>query len=205
MFKCAEKEPFGFRRASRMKNRIRQQRLPVGLRRCFRAQFLGVLLVPLAALAQAPSAWHDELVDRLAGTWKVTGTIRGQKAHHDLRAEWALNHQFLRIEEQTSADAPADERRYQATWFLGYDSATSKYVLHLMDIYGGSYSETLGRGARLGDEMHFDFPYPDGLFRSTYRWNSQTHGWQWHMEQQDGKGGWTPFADLMVMPASPSH
>ena len=60
-----------------------------------------------AAFAQTPSPWHDDLADRMAGTWKLEGTVGSAPAHHTVTAEWILNHQFLRLREITSADAPA--------------------------------------------------------------------------------------------------
>jgi hypothetical protein len=112
-----------------------------------------------------------------------------------------LNHQFLRIEEQTAPGAPSAEPRYDAVWFLGFDPVDSKYVLHLMDIFGGRYSETIGRGERDGNELHFIFQYPDGLFQSTYRSDPEAGAWRWLMKQQDSKGRWSPLADLRLVPA----
>src|SRR5271169_5553712 len=92
------------------------------------------------ARAQAPPEWHDDLVDHMAGAWTLTGPVMGHDAHHDLQAEWVLNHQFLRIHEKSAASAPASERRYEAIWFLGYDAVSERYVLHLLDVFGGRYS-----------------------------------------------------------------
>lgn len=172
-----------------------------------RFALLAMLLLCRAAAPQAPAEWRDDLVERLAGTWSVTGKIAGRSAHHDVRAEWVLNHQFLQIEERTSASAPRDERRYDAVWFLGHDLVESRYVLHLMDIFGGRYSETIGRGTREGNEIHFVFEYPDGPFRSAYRWDSQNGTWQWLMEQKEKTGAWAPFADLQLrrMGNGPQH
>jgi len=78
-------------------------------------------LLPGAALAQSPNGWHDDLVDHMVGTWKVAGNVKGTAAHHTVTAEWVLNHQFLRMYEKTSPDAPSAEHRYEAIWFLGYD------------------------------------------------------------------------------------
>src|SRR5579864_1275023 len=94
-----------------------------------------VLLLPVSLLAQAPSEWHDPLVDRMAGTWKLEGQVMGKEAHHEVRADWVLNHQFLRIHEKTAANAPNNEHGYEAYWFLGYDSISERYVLHLLDVF----------------------------------------------------------------------
>ncbi len=89
-----------------------------------------VVLVGGSAVAQLPAPWQDGLVDHLSGTWKVEGQVLGRDAHHEVQADWVLNHQFLRIHEITASTAPKTERPYEATWFLGYDPISEKYVLH---------------------------------------------------------------------------
>jgi hypothetical protein len=96
-----------------------------------------LLQSPLAA--QNSPEWTDDLVEHMAGSWKITGQVLGHEAHHEVRAEWVLNHQFLRIHEKTAADAPKSEQPYEAIWFLGYDSVGERYVLHLMDILAGDF------------------------------------------------------------------
>jgi hypothetical protein len=87
--------------------------------------------------AQTSLGWTDDLLDHMAGSWKISGQVLGNDAQHEVRAEWVLNHQFLRIHEKTAADAPKTEHPYEAVWFLGYDSVSERYVSHLMDIFGG--------------------------------------------------------------------
>ena len=166
---------------------------------------LPVLLLSanLACAQSPPSEWHDDLVDRMAGTWNLTGSVMGREAHHDVEAVWVLNHQFLRIHEQTAEGAPASERRYEAIWFLGYDSTSERYVLHLMDVFGARYSETHGYGTRDGNSLRFVFEYPDGPFHTTFRWSSETGTWQWLMEEKNKDGKWTNFADLKLASVAP--
>jgi hypothetical protein len=45
---------------------------------------------------------------------------------------------------------------------MGYDTTSERYVLHLLDIFGARYSETLGFGTRDGKAIRFVFEYPDG-------------------------------------------
>ena len=156
-------------------------------------------LLALPACAQTP-AWQDDLVSHLAGTWKLEGNVVGNAAHHDVQADWVLDRQFLRIQEKTSANAPASERRYDSIWYLGYDPISERYVLHLMDTFGARFSETLGYGVRDGNQIKFIFEYPDGPFRTAYRWNAEEKSWQWQMEQKNKEGKWTPFADLKLTP-----
>jgi hypothetical protein len=155
-------------------------------------------LVSGAAGAQSPDEWNDELVEHLTGMWKLEGTVMGHTAHHDIRARWVLNHQFLNIQERTAANAPDSEHRYQASWFLGYDGVSDRYVLHLLDVFGARFSETLGYGTRDGSSIQFVFEYPDGPFHTTFRWQPQSNSWRWLMEQKDKAGKWMTFADLTL-------
>lgn len=157
-----------------------------------------VVLLPISLAAQGPPEWRDNLVDRMAGTWKLEGQVMGREAHHEVHADWVLNHQFLRIEEKTAAGVPGTERPYAAFWFLGYDSVSERYVLHLMDVFGARYSETLGYGTREGNQIRFVFEYSDGPFHTIYRWNSEKDTWEWLMEQKDKNGKWASFADLKL-------
>jgi hypothetical protein len=151
----------------------------------------------IAVSAGPKPEWRD-LFDHLAGTWSLTGSVMGRVAHHTVRAEWVLNHQFLRIEEQTSAGAPADERRYDSIWFLGYDEISERYVMHLMDTFGGRFSETLGYGTPDGNIVRFVFEYPDGPFHTDFAWDPKKQEWNWLMQQKDKSGQWTIFATLLL-------
>jgi hypothetical protein len=163
------------------------------------AFFLIVALFPTPSRAQA-AEWHDDLADHLSGIWNVSGQVMGREAHHEVDTEWTLNHQFLKIHEKTAANAPASEHRYEAIWFMGYDAISERYVLHLIDIFGGRFSETLGYGVRNGNEIRFVFEYPEGPFHTTFRWAPEHATWQWLLEQKDKDGKWVTFADLRLTP-----
>jgi len=156
------------------------------------------ILAPALLPAQTPAEWHDDLVEHMSGAWKMEGQVMAHDAHHDVDAEWVLNHQFLRIHERTSAGAPAAEHKYEAIWFLGYDPVSERYVLHLFDIFGTRFSETLGYGTRDGNALRFVFEYPDGPFHTVFRWSPEKDCWEWLMEQKDKDGKWTSFADLKL-------
>ena len=160
--------------------------------------FVLVLGLVFASFAQAPAEWRDELAEHLTGSWNMGGHVMGRDAHHDVQAEWVLNHQFLRIHEKTAVDAPAAEHKYEAIWFLGYDSISDRYVLHLFDVFGTRFSETLGYGTRDGNAIRFVFEYPDGPFHTTFRWSPEKDSWEWLMEQKDKDARWTNFADLKL-------
>jgi len=164
---------------------------------------LALFAVFFSFLIQAQDAvdWQNGLISHLAGAWKLEGKVMGNDAHHDVQVDWVFNRQFLRIQEKTTTNAPASERRYDSVWYLGYDPISERYVLHLMDTFGARFSETLGYGIRDGNQIKFVFEYPDGPFHNTYRWNAEENTWQWLMEQKNKDGKWVPFADLKLTKA----
>jgi hypothetical protein len=160
------------------------------------------LAFSLAALAQEQTpppdgpqhTFQDNLLDKLTGPWKLTGTIRGQSVEHKVDAQWTLNHQFLQVHEKDAATPPA----YEANVMIGYDNTSDRYVAHWLDIYGGRVSETLGYGTRSGDQIDFVFEYPDGPFHTTFRWLADKKQWQWKMRTKNSAGKWIDFADLTL-------
>jgi hypothetical protein len=134
--------------------------------------------------------FKDELLENLAGDWKLARQIRGQTLENTVQVDWVLNHQFLRIHMKDVA-TPA---RYEAMVFVGYDNTSDRYVAHWIDVFGGRFSETLGYGKRDGNSIKFVFEYPDGPFHNTFSWNAAGKTWTFLMEQKNKEGKWTTFA-----------
>jgi hypothetical protein len=145
--------------------------------------------------------FHDALLDNLAGNWKLAGKIASRSADHTVQAEWVLNHQFLRIHEKDTSAAKDESLPYEAIIMVGYDNTSERYVAHWNDVYGGRFSETLGYGTHVGDEIRLVFEYPDGPFRTTFRWLPDSHKWKWLMQSKTKSGQWTDFADMILSPA----
>ena len=57
-----------------------------------------LFMTSLSASAEQPTR-KDLLLDRLAGSWILQGTIGGHETTHDIEAEWVLNHEYLRLHE----------------------------------------------------------------------------------------------------------
>jgi hypothetical protein len=135
--------------------------------------------------------FRDELLDNLVGDWRLTRKIRGQTAENTVKAEWVLNHQFLRIHMKDVNSPPA----YEAMVFIGYDNTSERYVAHWMDVFGGRFSETLGYGTRSGNSIRFVFEYPDGPFHNTFTWEPDKKAWTFLMRSKDKTGKWVVFAE----------
>lgn len=138
----------------------------------------------------------DDLLDNLAGSWSVRGTIQGQPAEQRLSAAWVLNHQFMRLEFEQVGAVPAGEARYEAHVYLGFDNTSERYVAHWIDVFGGRYGSTLGYGTRTGDSITLRFEYPDGPFENTFTWRPATKSWQFTLRGKQPTGAWMSFADL---------
>jgi hypothetical protein len=165
--------------------------------------FFGILLLVNLGAASAPNllaqepldgrnrVFRDELINNLAGDWKLTRKIRGQSVENSVKAEWVLSHQFLRVHMKDAGSPPS----YETLVFIGYDNASERYVAHWLDIFGGRFSETLGYGTRSGNSIKFVFEYADGPFHNTFTWNPETKTWIFLMEQKDQAGKWKVFAE----------
>ncbi|HEY1375283.1 MAG TPA: DUF1579 family protein [Gemmataceae bacterium] len=134
--------------------------------------------------------FRDDFIDKLAGDWTLTRKIRGREVRNTLKAEWVLNHQFLRLHMKDTADPPA----YEAIVLIGYDHAGKRYVAHWCDTYGGKFS-AVGSGKRSGDAIEFEFQYPDGPFYNTFTWDAQAKGWTFRMESRGKDGKRVLFAE----------
>ena len=172
---------------------------------------LTCVLLPLSAAQEQPAALdgpkvilQDPLLDKMVGSWKVGGTIRGRTAEQSVEAQWVLNHQFLQVHEKGVPDSKNAGPAYEAMVMIGYDHASERYVAHWTDVYGGRFSETLGYGVPSGDQIEFVFEYPDGPFHTTFRWLPEKQQWQWLMKTKDGRGQWVEFANL-VLTREPEH
>ena len=135
--------------------------------------------------------FRDELLDNLVGDWKLTRKMRAQSVENRVKAEWALNHQFLLVHMKDVANPP----NYEVMVFIGYDNTSERYVAHWIDVFGGRFSETLGYGKRSGNAIQFVFEYLDGPFHNTFTWNPESKTWVFLMEQKDQTGKWKVFAE----------
>jgi hypothetical protein len=157
------------------------------------------LLISLPAPAQQ-SGFQDALLDHLAGTWVLEGTIAGAKATHDIVAEWVLGHHYLRFHEVSREKGPGGGPLYEAIVFIGWDEPSSRYACLWLDSTGGGGLKdgVFGHAKHGGDELAFVFETPEaGFFHTTFRYNKDDGTWQWLMDVEEN-GKRTPFARLVM-------
>jgi hypothetical protein len=141
----------------------------------------------------AKAVLADPRLDKMVGHWTMNGELMGQPTTHTVQAKWILNHQFLEIHEWGPPDPKTAKPQYEAMPMIGYDNLSERY-----DVFGGRFSETLGYGKRVGNEIDFIFEYPDGPLRTNFIWDATRGQWHWQMTQKNTSGQWTTFADLTL-------
>jgi hypothetical protein len=154
-----------------------------------------IVFAPAPAITSAQDirnrTFKDDLLDNLVGEWKLVRRMQGRITENVVKADWVLNHQFLRIQMRDIADPPA----YEATVFIGYDTMQDRYVVHWLDVFGGRSSQTIGHGSRNGNSMKFLFPYPEHPFVNTFTWNPEMKTWNFLMQQKNPDKSWTVFGE----------
>ena len=159
-----------------------------------RVAFLFFLLVSSAAFAQQPT-FNDPLLEHLAGQWVLHGTIADKETTHDIKAEWVLAHQYLRIEETSREKNGQGQPAYAANVYVGWDGTTGQYVCVWLDVYGSISTQSLGQAKPAGDVIAFIFKDTQGkvAFHTVFTFDKAANSWTMQMDnEQDGK--LSPFA-----------
>jgi hypothetical protein len=136
----------------------------------------------------------DDFLQRLVGTWILTGAMGATQLRQKVEAQWVIQGHFLRVHCMQDGPEPQEEAPYEAVYMLGYDSQSGEYVMHLFDTFGAGYSRTVGVGKRRGDTVEFTFEYPQGLFSNTFTWDGDSGQWEMLLRQREPSGGWKTFA-----------
>ena len=134
--------------------------------------------------------------DALTGCWQVHGAVRGQAAHQLAKGGWTLGGKYFLL--QLAALPP--DKPYQAAIFVGTDDH-GQVVAHWLDVFGGEYSKTLGRGSETADGLDLTFDYPDGPTRNRV---SLLPGGRWRMLVTETPKGQAErvFSDYELTPAA---
>jgi hypothetical protein len=155
-----------------------------------------------AAVATAQAApIKDPLLERLAGTWVLRGTLARQQTTHDVTAEWVLNHLYLRLHETSREKDAAGHPQYEAIVLIGWDASAGEYQCLWLDTTGGGglTAQGIGRGKRDDDRIPFLWKEKDGTlsFNNTFVYDHGADSWTWIMDniQKDKP---VPFARLTL-------
>jgi hypothetical protein len=116
----------------------------------------GILLMSaaFAQTARPVPTVQDDLLDRLIGTWEVSGNVHEASSAQTVEAEWVLNHQFVRIHEKTLQNVPGRDIPFEAFNYIGYDRVGKRYVVHPLNVWGTS-GPSVAYGERKNNELAF--------------------------------------------------
>ena len=139
-----------------------------------------MVLVPSVGVAQETptSAFHDDLLEHLVGKWNVRGIVHGRPSRQTIDAEWVLNHQFLRVYEKSAETVAGTNVPYEGVFYFGFDNVSKRYVVHLLNVFGGRDSEGLGLGQRSANEIKVTFKTHDASITSRFVWQPEARTWR---------------------------
>jgi len=165
------------------------------------ATLAGALALPALA-QQSSSPRPDTLLERMAGSWVLHGTIDGKQTTHDVVAEWVLAHEYLRLSEVSRERAPAGGPAYEAIVFLGVDPGRPGLACMWLDNTSGMGLKGAGLAhaePSRGDSIAFVFfPGTPSEFHTSFIYERTADRWLWHMDGLDRDGKPQPFARLTM-------
>lgn len=158
-----------------------------------------LFMASFSASAQVPTH-KDPLLDRLAGSWILQGTIAEQDTTHDIESEWVLGHEYLRIHETSRERNAQGQPAYEAIIFIEWDPSSNEYkCLWLDSTGGGGLSAPIAQGKRGNDEIAFLFrdKAKDSGVHTTFAYSKSTDTWTWLIDNESA-GKRTPFARVKL-------
>jgi len=162
---------------------------------------LGLAAGSAAAQTAPPTPLSDPLLDRLAGTWVLRGTLQGKQTTHVVASEWVLGHQYVRILERSRETDAKGQPQYDAVVLIGWDAKAKEYQCLWLDntAGGGLTPQSLGRGTRDGDAIRFSWKEPDGTvsFTNTFAYDKAANAWTWALDNIV-KGKPVPFGRVTL-------
>lgn len=148
---------------------------------------------------QAAVAAEEALLDRLLGTWKVSGTIEGEPIDQRLHVQRTLAGRFVELHFQGDAPPAEGMPPYEARIFIGWNAKKRHYVAYWLDVFGAAGSiageGTPGAGKLAASSFQLVFKYPSGWFRNSYSFDEKTGAWRLLIEVRNRAGQWSTFAD----------
>jgi hypothetical protein len=159
---------------------------------------------PQSALSAAPAtdkaaqAEDRHFLDRLVGTWDMTGQTVGKPVHYCATGRRILAAGWVEFHLMDLA-RPA---QYEARVFLSPDPKAHDFVLHWLDQFGGAGARVVATGTRHGNVLHALFPYAEGAFRNAWEYQPARRRWTLTIEAQGADKSWSNFASYTLTPAT---
>ena len=144
-----------------------------------------------SSAAQTPVTAPEELLDHLAGTWVLQGTIAGKPTTHDVEAAWVLNREYLQMHEISREKNGNGGAAYEAIVYLSWDAKAQQYTCLWLDSTagGGLSAEGLAHGNQAADSIPLVFTIsPSDQIHTTFHYDKTADSWQWLIDNvENGK------------------
>lgn len=136
---------------------------------------------------------------RLVGHWILTGVVAGEHVTHDVDAAWALQGNYVRIDEIARERGHNGRPKYEATIFVGWLAASNRYVCIWLDNTEVSAGNVTCTAAAAQDSIPFEFHDAHGalMIATTFAYHRADNTWEWQINNVDN-GRVTPFAALSL-------
>jgi hypothetical protein len=152
-----------------------------------------------ADISSAPVA----LLNHLAGTWVLRGTIAGKPTTHDVHAEWVLNHEYLQLHEVAREKNASGAPAYEAIIYIEWDAKAREYRCLWLDSTsgGGLSAQGIAHASEAGDSIPFIFTLSESdQIRTTFRYDSAADSWRWLIDNVT-RGNVRQFANVKLIRA----
>jgi hypothetical protein len=144
--------------------------------------------------ADSASSPDEAYLDGLQGAWVMAGTLGGKPVRYLAEGQRVLEGAFMKLH-MIDAGSPS---RYEADVFIGFDAKADDYIAHWLDRFGAPGARVVAQGKRQGQRLVLIFPYADGAFRDTFKWQPETRSWSLLLESQGSEGSWSTFASYTL-------
>ncbi|MBV8205380.1 MAG: hypothetical protein JO041_01200 [Acidobacteria bacterium] len=154
-------------------------------------------LIAVQAQMPPPPAVNSPLLDRLAGTWVLRGTLGNQSTIHDVQAEWVVQHHYLRVHEVSREKGADGQPLYEALVFLTWNRQAKQYYCDWLDNFGGALEPELGFADAGENRISLIFQKRKGEidFENDLIYDPASDAWEWRLDNISG-GTHQPFARL---------
>lgn len=119
----------------------------------------------------------DKFLDRLVGSWSLTGVMGDKKLFQKVVGRWVLKELLIELRFRAIKIGEGGNPPYEALYLIGFDSQLENYVLHLFDTFAVTSNPVAGIGKRSGNTIRFEFSYDSGPFINTFTWHPKRRAW----------------------------
>lgn len=154
--------------------------------RCLTTALLSVILYSVSHAQETPRA----LLNELSGRWTMSGRVMGEPVRYNAEGRWELGGAFLSLHMKDAAVPP----QYEATVYMGMDSAAGEFVGHWLDTFGGAGARVTALGPFSNSVIELIYPYTPSRFRNRFTWSPASRTWELLIESETPSGTWNEFA-----------